>query len=340
MILNALLKHSPQIDPDFQEDIVALFLGQKHGHMEKWEYATPLYKGDPAGGIAYWTELIKNPGNYYLIQADVTNVQQSLRNRRFVETLKKIEHVIELGPGCEKSLLQKTLRIIKSAPALKSYQVIDSTYDVSRKAADFVAKHSGLDPIAQAQDYIQSPFIKARQGRAALVIWGGSIGNFSGAMGESVFSKLVKQLHNFQQGLDNDDLVIISFDAEQDAGKVKNAYKEESLKKDILSVLFRAKREGILSSGFNPYMWESEPIWVEKTSQCCHTIYPVIDQEFKVGGEQVFVPQGKRFVSNNSYKYSPETMMSAASMAGFSSAEIFKFGSMGMLVAHKGKNPA
>lgn len=335
MISNPLFKYSPHIDPEFQDDIVALFLEKYHGHMEKWEYATPRYNGDPAGGISFWTELIKNPGNYYLIEGDLYNVRQSLRDHRFVEKLQNIKHLIELGPGCAKSLSQKTLRIVKSSPNLKSYQVIDGTYDVAYNAGNFIAKHSGLSPIAEAHDFIQQPFVKAEKGPSALILWGGSIGNFSGSMGESPFTKLVKQLHNFQQGLENGDFAIISFDGEQDGERVKDAYKEESLKRQVLSVLFKARRDGILSSDFNPYMWNNEPVWIKETGQCCHTIYPIIDQTFKVAGIDIFVPEGKRLISNNSYKYTPELMIAAASMAGFSSTDIYQHGPMGLLVAQR-----
>jgi len=227
------------------------------------------------------------------------------------------------------------LPIIKSSPNLKTYQVIDGTYDVAHHAGDFVAKNSGLTSIAQAHDFIDQPFVKAEKGLSALVFWGGSIGNFSGKKGESPFQKLVKQLHNFQQGLDKGDFTIISFDGEQDESKIKNAYNEINLKREILSVLFKARRDGILSSGFNPYMWEYAPVWVPESGQCCHTVYPVINQEFQVSGIDVFVPEGKRFISNNSYKYTSDLIVSAASMAGFSEIKIFKHGSMGLLVAQK-----
>jgi len=328
-------KPNHTIDPDFQDDIAALFLETRHGHMEKWEYAAPLYEGDPAAGIVFWTELIKKPGNYYLIEGDTHNVQQSLKDQAFANKLQHIQHLIELGPGCAKSLLQKTLPLIKASPNLTSYQAIDGTYDVAMGAAKFIQKHAGLVPLAESQDFIQKRIKKAKHGPTALVLWGGSIGNFSGNASESAFPKLVKQLHNFQHGLDNGDIVIISFDAEQSGDKVKEAYSEENLRKQITSILFRARRDGILSKGFNPYMWENEPVWVPETGQCCHTIYPVIDQRFHVAGIEVFVPEGKRFISNNSYKYKPNMMTAAATMAGFTYISIMQHGSMALLVAGK-----
>lgn len=330
-----LLKPQYKIDRDFARDIVDLFTECKYGHMEKWEYATPLYNGDPAAGIAHWTNLINDPGDYYLIEGDVINVQMAVQDGSFKAKLRGIKHMIELGPGCRKSLSQKTLRIIDACPDIQSYQVIDGTYDVAHGAAEFIGKKANLAYSASAQDYIQNPIIKAKTAKTALVFWGGSIGNFAGALGESPFSKLTKQLHDFQCALDNGDLVIISFDAEQDEHIVKRAYNEENLKKQELSPLFRAKREKIITGDFNPYMWHYVPTWVANTGQCAHTVYPVINQSFEVDGIRVYAPEGKHFISNNSYKYKPDMMTAAATMAGFTDISIIQHGSMALLVAEK-----
>lgn len=103
---------------------------------------------------------------------------------------------------------------------------------------------------------------------------------------------------------------------------------------DHLSPLHRLQRDGLASGLFDPYKWTHESIWIPETLQCAHTIYPLIDQEFEVCGRHISIPKFKKLITNNSYKFKPETMISAAKEAGFI-PQIYRHGSMALLIGEK-----
>lgn len=329
------LKNLNKPDPEFAEDIAALLQGRKHGHMGKWEYETAQYPGDAAGGGSFWAALMMNPQNYYLPYEDATNIQSTVRRADVKEILASVDTIIELGPGCQSALQNKTIPFLNSIQNLRHYHAIDATTDLASSSAEYIGKNFSITSSYDIIDYTNDAIVQKARGKSAIIYWGGSIGNFSGAAGENPFKKLVAQLHLFCRGLKSGDHIFMSFDATHEKTKVLKAYKETNLARSILSVLYKARRDGILSNGFNPYMWDYEPVWVEQTGQCCHTIFPVVNQLFELNGSQIFIKEGTRFVSNNSYKYLPEAMNAAANMAGFSSIKIIQYNSMAVLIAEK-----
>jgi hypothetical protein len=92
------------------------------------------------------------------------------------------------------------------------------------------------------------------------------------------------------------------------------------------------KRDGIVTGCFDPSIWQYEPVWYPETSQCAHTVFPIKDQEPVVKGESIPIPAWKRFVSNNSYKFSPEMVNEAATKAGIKPLMCLRNGPVALFV--------
>lgn len=319
-------------DDIFCLDVLSLFVGKVQGHMGVWEYAPELYKGDPAGGGAQWAALVRNPGAYYPVSAEQKMIRTSLRHKAFLNVLSRIEVVMEVGPGSPDSVSEKTVPFLQKCPLFRRYVAVDATAEQADDAARKVRDMFCCEAKTLKFDYNLHPLGKSCEGRCATVMWGNSLGNISGCSGENVFQKLVSILRNFSRGFSVGDIFAFCFDTENDKEKIVRAYSEKLLSQSILSILFRMKRDGVVTGRFAPEMWRHEPVWFPEVGQCAHTIYPTCDQELEIAGTVIPVPAGKRFISNNSYKFSPETVRFAAQKAGIQPLFCFREGPMAMFV--------
>lgn len=317
-----------------EADALGLFTDQMHGHMGKWEYEPSLYKGDPAGGAAYWSDLVCNPGHYYPTKADYAAITKSLADTRLLEKITKITTVIELGTGGLETIQNKTLPFLQNCLSTKQYIAVDHTFEFADFAAQMVRNTTKLKASSLACDFLQEPIQNNWEHPCAFVMWGGSIGNIPGNANHDPFLDLKSRIKFLGQNLKKHDLLVITFDTEYNEQRILAAYNEIANKSGILSPLHLLKRDGLATGNFDPRVWVHEPVWFPDVMQCVHTIYPMFDQTISIGGHIIKIPAWRRFVSNNSYKFKPATMIKAAEAAGLW-AQVIQHGPMAMLIAQK-----
>ena len=319
-------------DLAISSDALALFTKQNEGHMGKWEYGPSLYENDPAGGADLWSEMVRKPGHYYVTKADIALIKWAIRQNQVKEVFEHINTLVELGPGSEDVVNQKTIPLIKSIKHLKTYIALD----ISQSFAEMTAKIAirGLDIKSKgiAHDF-SKPFLKASKGNTAFIVLGSTISNLECKAGENPFHKLTSFFQHLRSGMALADVLIATFDMGKDADKIIKAYSGQSAQRHGINLIHRLKRDGVVCGQFDPKAWKYEPVWVPQTSQCCHTVYPIIDQILKVQGFNIRIPAFSRYVTNNSYKYSPEFSQWAAKTAGFSECQTILHGNMAMLIA-------
>jgi uncharacterized SAM-dependent methyltransferase len=320
---------------DLTKDAVAMLTEQMQGHMERWEYSPSMFPYDPAGGGDHWADLVKNPGQYYLTEGDTTAIQWAVNQPKFIQAVSSIERVIELGPGSHEAILKKTIPFLKTCPKLKNYLAVDATVEQAADAARTVHENLSISTGIRGQNYINSPLAPVDERKTAIVMWGSSLGNIDGFANEDPFLKLVRMIENFNAGLKSADIMILCFDTESDEERVLRAYSEPSLRAQVLSVVHLLKRDGYVTGRFDPKLWHHEPVWFAKVGQCAHTIYPLSDQVLNIAGLTIRIPAWRRFISNNSYKFSPTTVESAAKCAGLNTVACLQNGPIALLIAEK-----
>lgn len=325
----------PVAADDFASDIIGLFTGTMHGHMEKWEYAPALFPGDPAGGGHHWEDLVKSPGHYYLAQGDMDVISWAVQQNELAEAVSSIEAVMELGPGSNEGISKKTLPFLKICKNIQQYIAIDATAEQAANAARIVQTAVGIPVGSRNQDFINTAIMPLPARKTALIMWGSSIGNIEGTANSNSFSKLVKKIKAFSHGLKRHDLMIFGVDTEQDERKILNAYSEPALRAEILSPLHRLKRDGYVTGRFDPRVWAHESVWFPEVGQCAHTIYPLFDQRINISGRTIDIPAWRRFVSNNSYKFTKEQACHAVAQAGLHMVTCLQNGPIALLVARK-----
>lgn len=302
----------------FERDALSLFTYRKQGHMGAWEYGPSLYPGDPAGGSELWANLVAAPGDYYPAYEEIKSIHKAIKNPKFIDTISSINNVVELGPGSPGAIFNKTLPVISVCNKIDKFIAIDAAVEQADEAASIIEQICHIETTSLEANYISSKFTKEWQGKSAFVMWGITIGNMNGFKKENPNIKLVSILRNLRKNLSKDDLFIFSFDTEKNAEKIKKSYREMSLKESNLSTLHRLKREKIVTGNFEPKSWFNEPVWYPETRQCAHTVFPICDQELEIAGKTIKIPAWTRFISNNSYKFSTETIENAADKAGIS----------------------
>ena len=319
---------------DFALDIQSLLKHEREGHMERWEYGPSLFENDPAGGGAHWANLVNNPGNYYLTEGDISCIQNAINTEVLQKYLSTTDTVIELGPGSEKAILSKTIPFLKKCPNLKKYIAVDATLEQAKQSSLLVKKEMSVSVGVRECNFMHTSMTPTGSARSAVVMWGSSLGNIEGPADSNPQRKLIGTLNIIQQGMNSGDILMICFDTEQNENKVVKAYSEPHLQAQVLSVIYKAKRDLYISGTFDPRVWRHKPVWYSRSQQLAHTLYPLFDQELHFGDEIVRVPAWSEFISNNSYKFSTEVMIAAARNAGFV-PETIQNGPMALLIARK-----
>ncbi len=321
-------------DDGFLKDILALFNETKQGHMECWEYGTPQYRQDRAAGGIFWAQLIQDPGKYYLVNAEKELIKEAL-NFSSALKLQDIKTVIELGPGSKESLQNKTIPFINKARDVSAYISVDSEENQAYWAAEYIRQHTTINKVSTLhQNFSELNINTPREEPSALVMWGGTIGNIPGHSGSNPYDHLLQSLRRLKETINSGDHIFISFDTEENAKAILNAYNHPLLSACFLSPLHRLIRDNLVTGNFDPYKWNHESIWISEIMQCAHTIYPLEDQEFELCGTKLFIPRFKRFITNNSYKFKPQIMKDAAIEAGYSPI-VVQHGPMALLIAKK-----
>ncbi len=319
-------------DVAISSDALAFFTKQSEGHMGKWEYGPSLYENDPAGGADLWSEMVRRPGHYYVTKSDIALVRWAVRQAEFQRYFEDIETLIELGPGSEDVVRQKTIPLVKSIGSLKSYVALDISQDFAEMTAKIATKGLNIKAKGIAHDF-SKPFTKGSKENTGFVLLGSTISNLECKAGENPFHKLSSLFKHLRTGMTPGDVFMATFDMGKDADHILRGYRGKAARRHGINLIHRLKRDGVVSGNFNPHTWQYEPVWIPQTSQCCHTVYPVIDQTLRIQGFDIRVPAYSSFVSNNSYKYKPEFVTWAAQAAGFNDCSTIIHGNMAMLFA-------
>lgn len=316
----------------FESDLIDLFSGKRQGHLEKWEYTESEFAGDPAGGAAFWQELIRFPGQYYLPHSDIMTLARASSYPAIEVVLRSISTIVELGPGSAESISCKTYPFLRHA---QSYIAVDQTAHQAQSAAAQVRMAMGINASHEVSHYHYPNIAKNGRSKTGFVMWGGSVANIEGKMGADPLPGLLKTLRAFADTCNQGDVYFVTFDTETNGNKVTAAYNEKLLSRKFLSVLFAAKKLNLINGDFRPGLWTHKSVWHAQSQQCAHYFISGADQSFSIAGKHFSIKTGQSFISNNSYKFTSEQMMSAAKAAGFSRAFITDDRPMALLIATK-----
>lgn len=331
---NIKLSFSQTNEAEFIQAIFGLLTETLSGHMERWEYGAPEYAGDPAAGSVFWAEFIRTTNEYYLLNGEELLIKEAINSGK-LNILRDLKTVVELGPGSKDALNKKTAPFLSACTNLRSYIAVDSEISQAENAIKQIHNtYKLLTTHAIEQSFETLSLNVPRLGPTGMIMWGCTLGNIPGHWGMNPYNQLLQSLKILKNSINSGDQIFISFDTEEHEQSILNAYNHPLLSACFLSPLHRLVRDNLVSGKFDPNKWQHESVWVPETMQCAHTIYPIEDQNFELCGTRILIPRKKKFITNNSYKFKPETIISASKKAGFVS-RIYQYESMALLIAKK-----
>lgn len=180
-----------------------------------------------------YDQLIRLSDDYYLFRDEVDTIKLSTE---FLKDFSKdISVFVEIGPGSDSSISNKTIPIVQCSLAQhKSYFAIDISQTYLDKIANFLSQHHPDLRVNTIQlDFLKLDKLVFSKERLCMLFLGSTLGNFPP-------SKQKKILQNIYSCLKKGDVLIITVDVNQDPASLLRAYSNpyaKSFAKNALSSL-------------------------------------------------------------------------------------------------------
>lgn len=291
-------------DKNFREDVIAgLSLPQKA--------IPPKYFYDERGSQLF--DAICDLPEYY-----PTRTETALLARiapALSERLAPFEHLVEYGSGASR----KTGIVLRALPSLKSYVPMDISEEFLLQVADkLAAEHSDLNILPLVGDFTGDIVLpqEVRRGRKAGFFPGSTIGNL-GPEGSRAF------LVRARRQLGGDAAFLLGADLVKDANVLRAAYNDRAgvTAKFNLNLLSRINRE--LGADFDECSFHHQAIWNADQSRVEMHLVSDASQVVSVNGNQFRFRNGETIHTENSYKFTPDSLRALAESAGWRMDEIW-----------------
>ncbi|MBP9792043.1 MAG: L-histidine N(alpha)-methyltransferase [Rickettsiales bacterium] len=228
------------------QDFINLFLNKKKGHLTEYVYY----------GEDFFGQLIKNNKNYYPYHSEIKLISdnQDLLSR----TLGINKNIVEIGPGSQESINNKTIPLIKTLQNVSSYTAIDSNLPYAQYAAHHVQKLTGI-----STHEIQSSFFGKKQlvypTDLVLILLGITFCNTEDTHIETFFKNTAEQLRT-------NDHFIFSIDANTNPDLINKAYNNTWLEGLAFNVFLFFKKLFNIEK-FNPKLFKYKFHWHQALSE-------------------------------------------------------------------------
>lgn len=319
-MLNTALKEQRlsnlQKDDHFLQDTLALFSGDKTGHMNAYAFnePDPSVPNDPVRGGEHWTNFIKNSWDYYLIPEESRLIEKYASDIGAV--LPAEATVVDLGPGEKRAVLAKTWPFINGLQNPSQFIAVDVNTSFADTAAKTIQALMNIPSRAVVSNFLEEDLYTNPP--AIFSLFGGLLCNAARTGPDSGFQELARNLqslsrHNMKSG----DYLVITQDTNQDEASLLKAYNHPDMAKYILSVLYKIKRD-LPNKNFDAADFEFVVRWNEEEHLLALAACALNDQKFEIDGTQLSITKGQEFPLVNSYKYPTDFFINAAEAAGYS----------------------
>lgn len=308
-----------QTNQAFATDTYAWFTGDLFGHMGKWQYMTPEYKGDPVNGAALWDvweqqaskgdNMLKKQGN--IIAEQINDM---------AELTRPCHTLIDLGPGGLNAISKNTLPFIQAFQKdLKNFVAVDMAEEAAINAANYITSlHKDIKTTAVHDDFLNRNIQLPHEGKTIALMMGGTIGNFEAMPNTpNAIRLMANRLQRLKQALPDDTTLFIGLEATQNPDILYADYDHPAHAEYEINVMHGIKRDLLWEEdGFNPYAWKYAMKWYPEAHQFCHIAEATELQRFEFMGEDIRFTKGTQLIIDNSFKFPALTMQRAAQMAG------------------------
>ena len=291
-------------DKSFYEDVVAgLSLPQKE--------IPPKYFYDERGSQLF--DAICELPEYY-----PTRTEAALLSRissELAQRLANVNHLVEYGSGASK----KTRLVLDALSGLKSYVPMDISEEFLLVVADKLAEdYPRLNIVPLVGDFTTALKLppEVRRGRKAGFFPGSTIGNL-GVEGGRDFLALAREM------LGNEAAFMLGADLIKDANVLRAAYNDRAgvTAKFNLNLLTRINRE--LGANFDECSFHHHALWNTEESRIEMHLVSDKAQVVSLNGCEFRFRPDETIHTENSYKFTPDTLKALAESAGWRADKIW-----------------
>lgn len=317
----SLLRHDNSFALDvnknhsFKKDVVDLFLGLKSAHLSAHTFG---YAGN------LWEDFFNTPSDYYVVRDEIKLISDNLR------TIRKIcagtDHILDLGPGSEGAVAQKTLPIFNSFMGLKDYTAVDVSLAYLESAAGVLSvQREDVNFDLVNANFFDSLDIKNSPDTLAL-LFGLTLSNMPGIVDRKSGIRYLKdELQTFRNLLPKGSYFLCSFDTCQNEEKMMRAYNHPKHGVFIQSIAKKISEEAVSSGGFDKDEWLYSPEWDQENGMFRHVLSAQTEMSFNIDRHAFHIAKGHKIVSYMSVKFEEDVYMGMFDQTGFELAtDLFK----------------
>lgn len=295
--------HLEKIATDFED----LFLGKREGHMTEYIYE---------GANNHFDKVVKENKSYYIVKSDIENI--SKYSGDIYSILGDGVSFVEFGPGCEYTVGNKTVPLLKKFKNIISYNSIDIQMKFAESAISCV--RSMLPKIKSFTAYQANftlPFsFPSYEEPVCLLSWGSTFSNFSDSQINQVF-------HNINGSLKVGDFIVLSIDCCSDLDLIKEAYSSQESSKLMLFNAFKFLKTTFNLSRFDDSKFEFCYEWNKEENAVNLCLQANAEQRFPFYGKITHIPKGKKYHLVRSRKFSKNWVETILGNNGFKCIKTF-----------------
>ncbi len=323
--VSSSVKPVNKVQNDLYFDAINLIRGEKSGNMSKYAFRDARCDGDPAGGIAFWSELVKNP------EFPANKEMALFQNDEILKIIpmgmprpvKKVS-VVEIGPGLAESVKGKTFKVLdtfkRHAPDIKlaNYTAIDIAPSLAKEAADAASERFKKHYDIQG-DFLNMPPLSDLDGVPLALIWGGTLWNahsIRGMQNDLILANQLKAIGKMLTSPKNPEAYIaFTYFGEKTADEWKRIYNDPNNIKTVESILYTMAANPDIR--MDPKSFETRIEYNTAEKLLTMEVESKLDQKIRFGNssEPMHLQKGERRVLVNAYRPNERDIESIAAKA-------------------------
>jgi uncharacterized SAM-dependent methyltransferase len=193
-------------------------------------------------------DFYKNCNDYYLCRDEISIINKN--GDIFTKYLAGVTDIIEIGPGFEYTVQNKTIPMLHYATDLINYHAIDCSSSYLKTAVNFLKKNVQQIKIHGIKADILSDKIKLEKvghGKKCVMLLGGTLYNFTDIQQQQAMQRIVEIV--------DDGILIVYVDTNQDTDSALRAYSNNYWDALFMSILYNFAN---FTPSFAPYLQSFE----------------------------------------------------------------------------------
>ena len=302
------------IKDEFAKDSYDWLVGNRHGHMGKWQYLESDHSDDPVRGAELWDkwEQAANTDNMLARQGRIIHSQaEDIANLTAPR-----KSLIDLGPGGVHAINQNTVPLLRAYGTIEAYSAIDIAQEAADNACAHIANIFNIKTTPIYGDFLDLHHIEDKNQCVALMM-GGTIGNFEAEQNTSnAIALMANKILQLKKVLPKGTVILVGLEATQDPKLLYGDYDHPVHAEYEINIMHGIKRDVLANQdGFDPYAWKYAMKWWPNAHQFCHLAEATGDQSFKMYGQMLYIKKGQQLVIDNSFKFPVLAMQRSAQLA-------------------------